>query len=143
VLASKSEPRDYHTFDYATLVANLATCKGGSAAVSLNADVFSSVVTGCSPAIIERALGHISVDEWWDDLAKDPPLRKYLGNKKTRETAKLARDRLAALTRTRNIVAHAGDEQIEVSELQLKDHLTFVRLFSAALSAVVMSQAAN
>lgn len=143
VLASISEPRDHLTFNYENLVENLASCKAGSSTFQLNGPVFSAVVAGGGPAVIEKALKNIDVENWWDDVGRDKKLQAVLGTKKSRDAANLSKEKLRELWRLRNIIAHAGDENIEVSETKLQESVTFIRTFSTALSSAVMERVTN
>lgn len=141
VLASVSEPRDHLKFDYQNLVENLATCKAGTERFKLNAPAFSAAVVGGSPSVIERALKNIDVDNWWDEVGANKKLQVFLGTKKPRDTANLAKQKLTELWRVRNMIAHASDEVVEVSETKFRDCVEFIRAFSAALSSTIMSRA--
>jgi hypothetical protein len=143
VLASVSEPRDHLTFNYENLVENLASCKAGSSKFQLNGPVFSAVVVGGGPATIEKALKNIDVENCWDDVGRDKQLQGVLGTKKSRDAANLSKEKLRELWRLRNIIAHAGDENIEVSKTKFEESVTFLRIFSTALSSAVMTRATN
>ena len=50
----------------------------------------------------------------------------------------MARDKLKDLWRWRNHLAHGGDEEVSLSENQLRECIAFVRTLSVALDKVVL-----
>lgn len=139
-LAAIDEPRDHIALDTQTLIDNLASCKPGKREFRLNAQAFSAAVTGASPANLERALSLLNVKDWWDGIGRHGPLMNALGTKGTRATGDRARERLRELWKWRNHVAHGGDEQPALSEVQLREALTFLRAFTSGLDAHVVRQ---
>lgn len=137
VLASIESPRDHLTMDTESLVANLATCKRGSGAFRLNAQAFSATVTGAGPTIIEKALKNVDVSNWWDGVGGNATLAGLLGTKGARATGARACERLKELWRWRNHLAHGGDEEIALSESQLREAIDFVACLSGALDTAV------
>ncbi len=140
VLAAIDAPRDYLTLNIESLIANLASCKRGSDSFRLNAQAFSATVTGASPGVIEKALENVDVAGWWDGVGGNSSLAKLLGTKGARATGDRARARLKELWRWRNHLAHGGDEEITVTESQLREAIDFVDCFSAALDSAVSKQ---
>lgn len=143
VLASIDAPREHMVVDVTTLIDNLASCKAGSDSFRLNAQAFSATVTGTSPSVIEKALNHVDVDDFWDAVGGNAGLVKTLGTKGARATGDRARERLQELWRWRNHLAHGGDEDVVISESQLKDAVDFVGGFGDALSAAIGKQLAR
>jgi hypothetical protein len=137
VLAAIETPRDHLILDAHSLIANLATCRQGSKAFRLNSQAFSATVTGAGPNIVERALENVDVSDWWDGVGGYAPLAALLGTRGARATGDRARERLKELWRWRNHLAHAGDEEIVVSESQLREAVEFVACFGGALDTVV------
>lgn len=140
LLVAIESPRDHLTLDIESLVANLATCKRGSGAFRLNAQAFSATVTGAGPDVIEKGLGNVDVSDWWDDVGGNTTLAGLLGTKGARATGGRARERLKELWRWRNHLAHGGDEEIALSESQLREAVDFVACFSDALDSAVKRQ---
>ncbi len=140
ILAFIDTPREHLVFNIANLVENLASCRPGNATFRLNSSAFSAVVTGSSPPVIERALQNIDVTEFWDLVGANEGLAKVLGTKGTRATAERAKERLKELWRWRNHLAHGGDEEVELSEAQLRDVVAFVRALATGLDDVVKRQ---
>ena len=140
VLAAIDAPRDHLTLDIDSLVANLASCKRGSDSFRLNAQAFSATITGASPAVIEKALQNVDVTGCWDGVGANTSLAKLLETKGARATGNRACERLKELWRWRNHLAHGGDEEIALSELQLSEAIDFVALFSAVLDSTVKKQ---
>lgn len=140
VLAAIDAPRDHLTLDINSLVANLATCTQGSDSFRLNAQVFSATITGASSFVIEKALENVGVDGWWDGVGTNKNLAKLLGTQGARATGNRACERLKELWRWRNHLAHGGDQEIALSESQLREAIDFVALFSAALDSAVKKQ---
>src|SRR5205814_1410723 len=103
----------------------------------INSEVFASAVTGSSPAIVDRALGHIEIDKLWDLIGADGELSDVLGTKGARATSKGAQERLLTLWRQRNQLAHGGDEEAALSESDLSDAIKFVLLLAKSLNSAV------
>jgi hypothetical protein len=137
VLLAADTPLDHLKLDVDSLICNLASCKRGSSSYRLNADAFSATVTGSAPPIIERAMQQVDVSNLWDGLGASPPLAKLLQTRGARATGARAYERLRELCRWRNQLAHGGDDEIALTEVQLRDAIDFVGLFSAALDATV------
>jgi RiboL-PSP-HEPN len=137
LLAAIDAPRDHLTLDIEGLISNLATCKRGSAPFRLNAQAFAAAVTGASPVVIEKVLDYVDVSNCWDGVGGNTSLARLLQTKGARATGESARDRLRELWRWRNHLAHGGDEEIALTELQLLEAINFVHSFSAALDTVV------
>jgi hypothetical protein len=137
ILAAVGAPRDHLTFDIERLVANLATCKKGSGSFQLNAQAFSATVTAASPAMIDKALEHLNVTDWWDVVGANGALVGLLGKRGARATGERAKERLKELWRWRNQLAHGGDEEIALTESQLNEAIDFIDCFSSALDAAV------
>ena len=137
ILAAIDSPRDHLTLDIEALVSNLATCKRGSASFRLNAQAFAAAITGASPVVIDKALQSVDVSGCWDGVGGNASLAKLLQTKGARATGERARERLKELWRWRNHLAHGGDEEIALTELQLREAIDFVHSFSAALDSVV------
>jgi hypothetical protein len=140
VLAAIDAPRDHLTVDVQLLVDNLASCKRGSGSFRLNAQAFSAIVTGASPMVIEKSLENVDVTEWWDVVGVNQTLAGVVGTKGPRETRHRAGERLKELWRWRNHLAHGGDEDITLSETQLREAIDFVACFSDALDDAVKKQ---
>jgi hypothetical protein len=140
VLASVESPRDYLALDSEFLIDNLASCKHGSGTFRLNSQAFSATVTGANPAVIEYALGTIEVKNWWDGVGANTDLQGLLGTKKSRETGVRAREKLDELCKWRNHWAHGGDKEISLTESELRDAISFIARFSAALDGAVKKQ---
>ncbi len=140
ILAAIDSPREHLTLDIESLITNLASCKRGSRSFRLNAQAFSATVTGASPVVIERALENVNVADWWDGVGANTNLAQLLGTKGARATGGRAYERLKELWRWRNHLAHGGDEEIALSELQLREAIDFVACFSAALDSAVERQ---
>lgn len=137
ILAAIGAPRDHLALDIQTLVANLASCKKGSGSFRFNAQAFSATVTGASPAVIDKALENLDVTGWWDVVGGNGALVRLLGKKGARATGDRAKERLKELWRWRNQLAHAGDEEIALTEAQLNEAIDFIECFSSALDAAV------
>lgn len=137
ILAAIDAPRDHLTLDIESLISNLATCKRGSASFRLNAQAFSATITGASPLVIDKALQCVDVSSCWDGVGGNASLAKLLQTRGARATGESARERLKELWRWRNHLAHGGDEEIALTELQLREAIDFVYSFSAALNVVV------
>lgn len=133
VLSAIDMPRDHLSFNFDALIDNLASCRPGSTTFRLNSQVFSAVVTGAGPAVIERALQNVDITEWWDAVGASPDLVKALGTKGARATGEQAKERLKELWRWRNHLAHGGDEEIVLSEVQLREAIAFIGWLGAAL----------
>jgi RiboL-PSP-HEPN len=125
------------TLDIESLIANLASCRKGSGSFRLNADAFSATVTGTSPYVIEKALQNVDINDWWDGVGGNARLAKLLQTKGARATGDRAHERLKELWRWRNHIAHGGDEEIALTEPQLREAIDFVDSFSVALDAAV------
>jgi hypothetical protein len=134
--------REQATIDLKRLVANLATCSEGGKSFALNGQLFAAAVTGSSPAIFEKALGYVEIDEWWDDIGRGS-LSNLLGTTGARATGKRAEERLRELWRWRNQIAHGGDDEIALNEPQLRDAIQFVHEFSRALDASIEQRLAR
>jgi hypothetical protein len=136
ILAAVGAPRDHLTLDIERLIANLATCKKGGV-FQFNSQAFSATVTAASPAVIDKAFEHLNVTDWWDVVGANVALISLLGKKGARATGERAKERLKELWRWRNQLAHAGDEEIALSESQLNEAIDFIDCFSSALDAAV------
>jgi len=134
LLSSLEEPREYQVIDVKQLAENLASCVSGDPSFRLNTSAFAAVVINGSPQIIEKALGNLGIDGWWDAIGATTKLQKLLGTKTTRDTSKAANRRLEELCRRRNQIAHAGTADITVSESDLRQDIKFVRTLAEALS---------
>jgi hypothetical protein len=143
LLAAIGAPREHLVIDIEALIANLASCKKGSQSFKFNTQAFSATVTGASPAVIDKAFENLDVTDWWDGVGSDAVLAKLLGTKKPRATGERAKDRLKELWRWRNQLAHAGDEEIALTEQQLHDAISFITCFSTALNNVVKTRLAG
>jgi hypothetical protein len=139
LLASQDNPRDYLTFDVEEVIANLASCKKGSAKFRLNPLAFSATLVGVTPQAVEKAFENLGIKEWWDKLGADPRIIALLGTKGAHATGKQSKERLKDLSRWRNHLAHGGDGEMIISESQLSDSINFIAAFSAALENVVKS----
>lgn len=137
LLASIESPRGHLTVHFDSLIANLASCQPGSTNYVLNAQAFAAAVAGAGPGALERAFANVGVRDWWDKVGSDRTLAALLGTRGARATGKVARDRLEELWRWRNHLAHGGDEEVALSEDQLRDCIMFVRTLSGALDRVV------
>lgn len=142
VLAAIYEPRDHLNMDFKTLIDNLATCKTGATTFRLNSDAFCAVVTGTSPTVIEKALKHVEIEDFWDAVGANASLAKALNTKGPRATGSRAQEVLLELTKLRNHLAHAGDEDVVISESRLTDAIQFVLCFCDALHAAIRKQLA-
>jgi hypothetical protein len=138
LLASIESPRDHLKLHFDSLINNLASCQPGSTAYHLNVQAFGAAVAGMGAATLEKALANVGVRDWWDKLGADSALARVLGTKGSRATGKVARDRLEELWRWRNHLAHGGDEEVALSESQLRECVAFVRTLAAALDSVVL-----
>jgi hypothetical protein len=138
LLATMESPREHLAVQFEELIVNLASCRSGSTTYLLNPGAFAAVVTGASPPTLERALQNVGVEGWWDKIGSATELSKVLGTRGARDTAKQAKTRLGELWRWRNHLAHGGDEEIALTEDQLKDCLAFVRAFTIALDRVAL-----
>jgi hypothetical protein len=138
LLVFSESPREHLEFHIESLVRNLASCHAGSTAYRLNAEAFAAAVVGASPVAIERALENVGVSSCWDKVGADNVLAQVLGTKGPRATGKQARGRLEELWRWRNHLAHGGDEEVALTEEQLRECLAFVRAFSAALDGMAL-----
>jgi len=143
VLASIGAPREHLVIDIEALIANLASCKKGSQSFKFNTEAFSATVTGASPAVIDKAFENLDVTDCWDGVGGDAALAKLLGTRGARATGERTKDRLKELWRWRNQLAHAGDEEIALTEQQLQDAISFIVCFSTALSNVVKTRLAG
>jgi hypothetical protein len=65
-----------------------------------------------------------------------------VGTKGARDTGRAARKRLDEICKSRNQIAHAGDDDITVSESDLREGVAFVRAFAEALSGVLEARPA-
>lgn len=139
LLAFTESPRDYLTIHIDTLVANLASCKSGNATYQLNAQAFAAAVTGAGAPAIEKALANVGIHDCWDRIGGDGTLAGVLGTKGARATGKQARSRLEELSRWRNHLAHGGDEEVSLTEDQLRECIAFVSAFSAALDDAALA----
>ncbi len=137
VLASAELP-DHLVFDVPALIENLATCKTGGA-FRLNASVFGFGIAGFSPKHLDMALEHVDISDCWDGLGKNPQLVRILGTKGARATGIGVKDKLKELSRLRNHLAHGGDGAPHISETDLRDSITFIAAFSAALEDLVVA----
>jgi len=90
--------------------------------------------------VIQRALESVDVTGWWDEVGGNTALAKILTTKGARATGDRARERLNELWRWRNHLAHGGDEEIALSEVQLREAIDFVTCFSHALDDVVQKE---
>jgi hypothetical protein len=126
ILAAVGSPRDHLTMNVESLVSNLATCRKGAEVFRLNALAFSATVMGVSPETVQKALEILDVDGCWDGVGGYNALAKNLGTKGTRATGERAKERLKELWRWRNHLAHGGDEEIALSESQLRDATDFI-----------------
>ena len=138
LLASIESPRDYLTFPVESLVANLATCLPGTADYRLNSIAFAAAVFGTGPAALDKALANVGVRDWWDRIGADATLANLLGTKGSRATGLQARERLEELSRWRNQLAHGGDEEIALTEDELRRCVQFVATFTTALDAITL-----
>lgn len=136
ILTKVESPRDYLSFDVEVLIANLASCRTGSTAFKLNAQAFSANVTGVSPVAIDRALETIEVEKCWDTIGSNAALEKLLGTKGPRPTGLQCAERLKELSRWRNHLAH-GEDEIAITETQLRDAIEFVSAFCSSLDSAV------
>lgn len=140
VLAAVDAPRDHLTLDIEALISNLASCKRGSASFRLNSQAFSATVTGASPPVLEKALQYVEVPGCWDGVGASAALANLLQTKGARATGEAARERLKELWRWRNHLAHGGDEEIALTERQLREAVDFIQFFGAALDGVVQKR---
>ncbi len=139
-LANIDAPRDHLVLDVGALIDNLASCKPGRSDFRLNSQAFTAPIVGAGPGVLEKALASVDIDEWWDAVGRYDPLMRVLGTKGARPTGGRARERLRELWKWRNQLAHGSDEEIAVSETQLRDAIVFLRAFSASLDAVVQER---
>lgn len=138
LLQTVESPRGHLTVNFDALVSNLASCQPGSTAYSLNAKAFAAVVAGAGPPTIEKALANVGVRDWWDKVGADGAMARLLGTRGARATGAKARDKLEELWRWRNQVAHGGDGEIALTEIQLRECIAVVRAFAIALDSVVL-----
>jgi hypothetical protein len=139
LLAYSESPRDHLAMRIDDLIQNLATCRTGSEAYRLNAGAFGAAVSGCGPSSIERALSNAGIGDWWDKVGANDELASVLGTNGARATSKVARARLEELWRWRNHLAHGGDEEVALTEQQLRDAINLIRTFAVALDQVVFA----
>jgi hypothetical protein len=140
LLAYSESPREHINLNLDMLIDNLASCRLGSTSYRLNAPAFGAAVVGCSPQSVEKALGNLGVNEWWDKVGAAGDLALMLGTKGSRATGKMARGKLEELWRWRNQVAHGGDEEVALTEEQLREAVAFVRAFSSALDVLALAR---
>lgn len=140
LLAAIESPRDYPPVQIDSLVANLASCKLGNEQYRLNTEAFVAVVSGVAPGTLEKALENVGVRDWWDRIGSDENFANMLGTTGARATGKRARERLRELWRWRNQLAHGGHDEIALSELQLRECIDFVRVFTARLDTVAFGR---
>jgi HEPN superfamily RiboL-PSP-like protein len=87
--------------------------------------------------MVQKALEAVDLNDCWDSVGRDTDLARNLGTKGTRATGGRAKERLKELWRWRNHLAHGGDEEIALSEAQLRDAIDFIRLLGAALDNAI------
>lgn len=136
LLKFSESPREHLNLHLETLIANLASCQAGSTSYRLNPQAFGADVVGVGPLAIERALRNVGMKDWWDKLGAEPDLARTLGSKGARATGERAQARLEELWRWRNHLAHGGDDEVALTETQLRECLAFVEVFSTALDKV-------
>jgi hypothetical protein len=137
LLAALDSPRDHLKIDPDLLIQNLATCKPSSRSFRLNAEAFCAGIAGVSPANVEKALENVEFSGLWDAVGAFPALARVLGTKGARATGNRASERLHELSRWRNHLAHGGDGEIAISEMDLRDAVDFIEHFGNALDAAV------
>lgn len=139
LLAFSESPREHLSIRLDELIQNLATCRTGNDSFRLNASAFGAAVSGCGPPSIEKALANTGINGWWDRAGASSDLARVLGTSGARATGKIARARLEELWRWRNHLAHGGDEEIALTEQQVRDAVSFVRAFTSALDAIALT----
>jgi hypothetical protein len=95
------------------------------------------VVTSASPQILERSLQNLDIGAWWDAIGKSTTLQKILGTKRVRETGEEVRSHLTDLWRRRNFIAHAGDEDVTLSDSNVFSAIDFIEALAVALDQEV------
>lgn len=143
VLASIESPRDYITLDVQSMISNLASCKRGNKAFSLNPRAFSAAITGVAPSVLEEALKTVGVTEWWDGVGASLTLANLLGTKRARETGDRAREKLKELCKWRNHLAHGGDEEVTLTDTQIREAIDFIAGLASALSETMGRRLSN
>jgi hypothetical protein len=138
LLGNIESPPDHIAVDFTSLIQNLASCVNDGGKVVLNPEAFSATVSVPTPGVIDKALSHIGVKSFWDDLGNSSQLQKALGTKKSRDTKNQAQDRLAEICRWRNHLAHGGDAETALTETELREAIDFISAFAEALDSVVM-----
>jgi hypothetical protein len=136
-LANIDEPRDHLVLDVGSLIDKLASCKPGRSDFKLNSQAFTSPIVGSGPGVLEKALASVDIDDWWDAVGRNDALIRILGTKGARQTGDRSRERLRELSKWRNQLAHGADEELAVSETQLRDAIDFIRVFTASLDSVI------
>ena len=110
-------------------------------AFRLNVQAFATTITGVSPAVVEDAMRNVGVSDWWDNIGANARLSAKDGTKGPRETGDQARERLKELCRWRNHLAHGGDEEVSLSDAQVREEADFVLLFAEELTRTVQKTA--
>ena len=75
----------------------------------------------------------------WDNLGRQKDLQDHLRSKATRETAKLARDKLDEYIETRNGIVHRGEYFKTITENQMIDNSDFFIALTKTLAKYLES----
>jgi hypothetical protein len=137
LIAASESPRDYMAIDPIALIENLSTCKTGASQFKLNSNVFTELVYGITPEVIEKSLAAIRIGNWKDIVGADKELQRKLGVSRVPDAKKEMTSRLKRLARWRNNWAHGGDEEVSLTFPELNDELAFLVAFTKALDGAV------
>ena len=75
-------PSDHLSVDPEVLIQNLASCTKDGGSFRLNPEAFSATVSVPTPGVLDKALSHVGIKDWWDAFGDSADLKKALGIRK-------------------------------------------------------------
>lgn len=139
-LAASGDKISGKKIDFEEISRKLGTCISSNEDFELNVDCFTLFIGNCTSYRVSELMRSVSVKgNIWDNLGRQKDLQDHLRSKATRETAKLARDKLDEYIETRNGIVHRGEYFKTITENQMIDNSDFFIALTKTLAKYLES----
>ncbi len=139
-LAAGSDKISGKKIDFEEISRKLGTCISSNENFELNVNCFTLFIGNCTSYRVSKLMRSVSVKgDIWDNLGREKNLQNHLGSKATRETTKLAREKLDEYIETRNGIVHRGEYFKTITENQMIDNSNFFIALTKALAKYLES----
>ncbi|MDH3375038.1 MAG: hypothetical protein OEM85_16880 [Gammaproteobacteria bacterium] len=110
------------------------SCCDGASSYTLNATAISFEADTLTRENIDGLVGRLGVTLNWDDVARDTDLMKFIGETSVRRCQKQGLQQWKLLVTERNLISHAGGENLSFSVSELITKVSLIQFFAHALT---------